>query len=265
MTLLSAHVALFVVVRFSAAFAVALAFAFAFALCDPRPLDLSLSEVVRDPRLVRVQVGLDDRPQLVVLESSLADGLALSVAPHAAPHCFFTSSSSFDGERFSQTPTWCSHDFQVSSNLADCRSSPAVARLAAASRTSDPLFSARSRPPSVSMPRTRSCSALFAPASSFVQWSVSPTRRTVCDSKFGWSLQVLLLLLEGSPQVEILRSAGAPRTSHPPKVSNLERNSSQVLSSLSYWTGFAASFGTSAMFVVVISQLRYHAQVLLAL
>ena len=111
MTLLSAHVALFVVVRFSAAFAFAVAYAFALVavfgscpcscscscfcpclcscLCNPRPLDLSLSEVVRDPRLVRVQVGLDDRPQLVVLESSPADGLALSVAPHAAPHCFF--------------------------------------------------------------------------------------------------------------------------------------------------------------------------------
>ena len=39
----------------------------------------------------------------------------------------------------------------------------------------------------------------------------------------------------------------------------------QLFSSLSYWTGFAASFRTSAMFAVVISQLRYHAQVLHAL
>ena len=52
--------------------------------------------------------------------------------------------------------------------------SPAVARLAA-SRISDPRFSARSRPPTVSTPRTHFCSPLFAPVSSFVQWSVSPT------------------------------------------------------------------------------------------
>ena len=94
--------------------------------------------------------------------------------------------------------------------LSDSRSSQAVTRLAA-SRISDPLFSARSPPPSVSMPRTRSCSALFAPTSSFVQWSVSPTRRATCDSTFGLSLQVLLFLLEGSRPTE------APRTSHPPR------------------------------------------------
>ena len=30
----------------------------------------------------------------------------------------FTSSSNFDDDRFSQTSTWCSHDFHVSSNFA---------------------------------------------------------------------------------------------------------------------------------------------------
>ena len=111
MTLLSAHVALFVVVRFSADFAFAVAVAFAFALvavfalafalalavvfaaafavhfsvaflhlllffpllcscqCNPLPLDLFFFESVRDPRLVCVWVGLDDRPQLVVVIS----------------------------------------------------------------------------------------------------------------------------------------------------------------------------------------------------
>ena len=39
----------------------------------------------------------------------------------------------------------------------------------------------------------------------------------------------------------------------------------QLFSSLSYWTSFAASFRTSAMFAVVISQLRNHAKVLHAL
>ena len=97
MTFLSAHVALCVVVRFSTAFAfavvlafalalvavlalsfalavavaaalsLALAFAFALALaCMIRVQWICFSEVVHDPRLVRVQVGLDDRPQLVV-------------------------------------------------------------------------------------------------------------------------------------------------------------------------------------------------------
>ena len=37
------------------------------------------------------------------------------------------------------------------------------------------------------------------------QRSVSPTRRTVCDSTFEWSLQVLLLPLGGSPLFETLR------------------------------------------------------------
>ena len=97
-----------------------------------------------------------------------------------------------------------------------------VARLAAF-RLSDPQFSARSRPPTVSTPRTHFCSALFAPVSSFVQWSVSPTRRTVCDSTFEWSLQVLLLPLEDSPLFETLRPAEAPRTSHPQQASRLLR------------------------------------------
>ena len=51
--------------------------------------------------------------------------------------------------------------------------------------------SARSRPPSVSTLRTHFCSALFAPVSSFVPWSVSPARHTVCDSTFGWSPLIL--------------------------------------------------------------------------
>ena len=106
----SAHVGLFVIVRFSTAlaFAVVLAFAFAlvalpiflcscpfrccrFCLCScpcscfcfclclcfcsflyhPRPLDVSLSEVIQDQRLVRVQVVVDDRSQLVLLTLKL--------------------------------------------------------------------------------------------------------------------------------------------------------------------------------------------------
>ena len=101
--LFSAHVALFVVVRFSAASAVAFAFAFAsvavfalafavagfavpfsvaFVLVLAFAFALALayvihfhwicfSEVVHDPRLHRVQVALDDRPQLVVVTLKL--------------------------------------------------------------------------------------------------------------------------------------------------------------------------------------------------
>ena len=103
MTLLSAHVVLFVVVRFSAAFAFAFAFALvavfalafalalaveafavpfsvAFALVLAFALALAcvihfhwicFSEVVHDPRLHRVQVALDDRPQLAVVTLKL--------------------------------------------------------------------------------------------------------------------------------------------------------------------------------------------------
>ena len=105
MTLLSAHVVLFVVVRFSAAFAFAFAFAlvavfalafalalaveafavpfsvafalvlaFAFALALAYVIHfhwICFSEVVHDPRLHRVQVALDDRPQLVVVTLKL--------------------------------------------------------------------------------------------------------------------------------------------------------------------------------------------------
>ena len=81
--------------------------------------------------------------------------------------------------------------------IAGCSTACSIANLRPA------VFGAR--PPTVSTPRTRCCSALFAPLSSLVQWSVSPTRRTVCDSTFGWSLQVLLLPLEGSPLFETLR------------------------------------------------------------
>ena len=113
----SAHVELFVVVRFSGAFTFVVAFAFALALiavfalalavvfaaafAAPFPVAFALayvihfhwicvSEVVHDPCLVRVQVGWDDPSQLVVVysqtvESSPADGLAVSVGPHAAP------------------------------------------------------------------------------------------------------------------------------------------------------------------------------------
>ena len=108
MTLLFAHVALFVVVRFSAASAVAVAFAsalfavfalafalvlavvfaaafavsFSVAVAVAFALAFALAcvihfhwscffEVVRDPRPVRVQVGLDDDPQLAVVTLKL--------------------------------------------------------------------------------------------------------------------------------------------------------------------------------------------------
>ena len=106
----SAHVAFFVVARFSFAFAFAVDLAFAlalnlcccyrccfcscfcfslcFCLCSPRPSEL-FSEVIHDPRLVRVQIGLDDRSQLVVvtlkLLSSPANDLAVSVGIPATP------------------------------------------------------------------------------------------------------------------------------------------------------------------------------------
>ena len=108
MTPLTAHVAFFVIARFSfafafavdlafalaliailalsfalalavaAAFALALAFTLAFALAFPFALAYVVhvhrncfSEVIHDPRLVRVQVGLDDCSQLVVVTLKL--------------------------------------------------------------------------------------------------------------------------------------------------------------------------------------------------
>ena len=115
MTLLSAHVALFVVVRFSAACAIAVAFAFAlasnavfalpfaiafavvvaaafavaflvaFALaCVIHVHWICFSEVVHDPCLVRVQVGLDDRSQVVAVILKLFR-VHQQMVPHAAP------------------------------------------------------------------------------------------------------------------------------------------------------------------------------------
>ena len=64
--------ALALVFAFAFALALALALAFAFALaCVIHVHWICLSEVVHDPRLVRVQVGLDDRPQLVVVTPKL--------------------------------------------------------------------------------------------------------------------------------------------------------------------------------------------------
>ena len=124
MTPFPAHVAFFVIARFSFAFAFAVDHAFAFALIAILALSFALalavaaafafalalafalafpfalayvvhvhrnclSEVVHDPRLVRVQVGLDDRSQLVVVtptvESSPANGLAIFVGILATP------------------------------------------------------------------------------------------------------------------------------------------------------------------------------------
>ena len=119
MTPFPAHVAFFVVARFSSAFAFAVDLAFAFALISIFALSFALalavaaafafalafpfalayvvhvhrncfSEVIHDPRLVRVQVGLDDCSQLVVVtlklvESSPANGLAVSVGILEAP------------------------------------------------------------------------------------------------------------------------------------------------------------------------------------
>ena len=80
-----------------AAFAFALAFALALALAFPFAFAYVVhvhrncfSEVIHDPRLVRVQQGLDDRSQPVIatlktVESSPADGLAISVGILATP------------------------------------------------------------------------------------------------------------------------------------------------------------------------------------
>ena len=125
MTPFSAHVALFVIVRFSTAFAFAVVLVFAFALvailalpfaCAPAVAAafafalsfalalafafafayvihvhwICLSEVSHDPRHVRVQVGVDDRSQLVVVTLKLLrvhqqNGLAVSVGIPATP------------------------------------------------------------------------------------------------------------------------------------------------------------------------------------
>ena len=92
----SAHVAFFVVAWFSFAFAFAVDLAFALALIAILALSFALafalalalacpfalayvvhvhrnyfSEVIHDPRLVRVQIGLDYRSQLVVVNLKL--------------------------------------------------------------------------------------------------------------------------------------------------------------------------------------------------
>ena len=60
------------VVPFAVAFALALAFAFAHAFAYVTNFHwIRFSEVVRDPRLVLVQVGLDDRLQLVLVTLKL--------------------------------------------------------------------------------------------------------------------------------------------------------------------------------------------------
>ena len=147
MTLLSAQVALFVVVRFSAAFAFAFALVAVFALAlaveafaVPFSVALALvlalafalalanvihfhwtcfSEVVHDPRL---HVALDDRPQLAVVTLKLLRVHQQMVSQFQwasrSTTLIYTSSSSFDDERFSWTSTSCSHDFRVSSNFA---------------------------------------------------------------------------------------------------------------------------------------------------
>ena len=59
-------------VSFSVASAVALVFAFAFALVYVIHFHwICFSELIHDPLLVRVQVGMDDRPQLVVVTLKL--------------------------------------------------------------------------------------------------------------------------------------------------------------------------------------------------
>ena len=76
---------------FALAFALALAFAFAFALAYIIHVHwICFSEVIHDPRLVRVQVGLDDRSQLVVVTLKLLrvhqqNGLSVSVVIPATP------------------------------------------------------------------------------------------------------------------------------------------------------------------------------------
>ena len=136
MTPFPAHVAFFVVARFAFAFAVALAliaivalsfalalavaavlafvlaFALAFALAFPFALAYVVhvhrncfSEVIHDPRLVRVQVGLDDCSQLVVVTLKLLRVHQQMVSQflwHSrSTTLIFTSSSSFVEERFS--------------------------------------------------------------------------------------------------------------------------------------------------------------------
>ena len=78
-------------VPFALAFALALSLAFAFAVALAYLIHvhwICLSEVVHGSRLVRFQVGLNDRSQFVVVAFKLLavhqrDGLAVSVAPHA--------------------------------------------------------------------------------------------------------------------------------------------------------------------------------------
>ena len=142
MTPFPAHVAFFVVARFSFAFAFAVDLAFAFALIAILALSFALalavaaafafalafalasalafpfalayvvyvhrncfSEVIHDPRLVRVQIGLDDCSQLVVVTLKLLEFTSKwshSFCGHSrSTTLIFTSSSSFFEERFS--------------------------------------------------------------------------------------------------------------------------------------------------------------------
>ena len=166
---------------FALAFALALAFASALALAYIIHVHwICLSEVIHDPRLVRVQLGLDDRSQLVVVtlkllrvhQQMVSQFLWAFPQHHADLHVIVQLC-------WREFFVFCPPDVPTTSTspqtLPDYHSFPAVAQLAA-SRISDPRFSARSRPPSVSTLRTQFCS----PISSFVPWSVSPARRTVC-------------------------------------------------------------------------------------
>ena len=128
MTLLFAHVSLFAVavavafalaliavfalafalaltVVFAAAFAASFPVAFALALASAYVIHVHrncLSEVIHDPRLVRVQVGLDDRSQLVVVTHKLLRVHQQMVCGHSRnTTMIFTSSFSFVEERFS--------------------------------------------------------------------------------------------------------------------------------------------------------------------
>ena len=126
------------------------------------------SAVIPNPKLVRVQVRLDDRSQLVAVAFELLGTHQQVVSEFRHP----ALTPRGPRERPSDVPMLSTFP----RTLPDCRPFRA-ATLLATLRILDPLSLVRFSTPTVSKLRTRFCLPLVVPVSNFVPWSVSPTRR----------------------------------------------------------------------------------------
>ena len=147
-----------------------------------------LSEVIHNPTFVRVQVRLDDCSQLGVVALELLRVHQQVVSEfgwcfaqhHADFHIIIQTLTQRDSRRRPpNVPTFST----LSQILPRCHRFTAATQLATL-RIFDPLSLLRFSPPTVSRLDTRFYSALVAPFSNLIPWSVSPTKRTVCGSTF---------------------------------------------------------------------------------